>query len=73
MKPEDYAYNSEIRRFCKAPLPGELRVAVNNFFKMYDRYVALNKAKVVCTTPQQKELMYIKLLRAYLSLLRHLN
>ena len=72
MKPENHAHNSEISYSCRAPLPGELLVAVNNFFKMYDRYVALNKAKVVCTTPQQKELMYIKLLRAYLSLLRRL-
>ena len=52
---------------------GKLRVSINNFVKVYDRYAALNKARVVCTTPQQKELMYIKLLRAYLSLLRRLN
>jgi len=73
MKPEDHADNSEIGYSYKAPLPGKLRVSINNFVKVYDRYAALNKARVVCTTPQQKELMYIKLLRAYLSLLRRLN
>ena len=72
MKPEDHARNSEISYSCKAPLPGELLVAMNNFFKMYDRYVVLDKARVVWSTPQQRELMYIKLLRAYLSLLRRL-
>ena len=73
MKPEDHADNSEIGYSYKAPLPGELLVAINNFVMVYDRYVALDKARVVCTTPQQKELMYIKLLRAYLSLLRRLT
>ena len=72
MKPEDHARNSEISYSCKAPVRGELLVAMNNFIRMYDRYVALNKAKVVWSTPQQKELTYIKLLRAYLSLLRRL-
>jgi len=73
MKPEDHADNAEISRSYKASLPGKLRVSINNFVKVYDRYAALNKARVVCTTPQQKESMYIKLLHAYLSLLRHLN
>ena len=72
MKPEDHARNSEISYSCKAPLPGELLVAINNFLKAYDRYLALDKARVVWSTPQQKELMYVKLLRAYLSLLRRL-
>ena len=72
MKPEKHAHNAEISCFHKTPLPGELRVAINNFLEGYDRYVALNKARVVGTTPQQEELMYIKLLRAYLSLLRRL-
>jgi hypothetical protein len=72
MKPEDHARNSEISYSYKAPLPGELLVAMNNFLKAYDRYLALDKARVVWSTPQQKELMYIKLLRAYLSLLRRL-
>ena len=72
MKPEDHARNSEISYSCKAHLPGELLVAINNFLKAYDRYLALDKARVVWSTLQQKELMYIKLLRAYLSLLRRL-
>ena len=72
MKPEDHARNSEISYSCKAPLRGELLVAVNNFVRVYDRYLALHKSRVICTTPQQKELMYIELLRAYLSLLRRL-
>ena len=72
MKPEDHARNSEISYSCKEPLPGELLVAMNNFVRVYDPYLALDKATVVWSTPQQKELMYIKLLRAYLSLLRRL-
>jgi hypothetical protein len=72
MKPEDHARNSKISYSCKAPLPGELLVAMKNFVRVYDRYLALYKSGVICTTPQQKELMYIKLLRAYLSLLRRL-
>ena len=73
MKSEDHPRNSEISYSCKAPLPGELLGSMNNFLKVYDRYVALDKAMVVRATPQQKELMYIKLLRAYLSLLRRLT
>ena len=72
MKPKDHARNSKISYSCKAPLPGDLLVAMNNFVRVYDRYLALDKARVVWATPQQKELMYIKLLRAYLSLLRRL-
>jgi hypothetical protein len=72
MKPEDHARNFEISYSCKAPLPGDLLVAMNNFVRVYDRYLALDKATVVWSTPQKKELMYIKLLRAYLSLLRRL-
>jgi hypothetical protein len=73
MKPEDHARKSEISYSGKAPVRGDLLVAMNNFVRVYDRYLALYKARVICTTPQQKELMYIKLLRAYLSLLRRLN
>ena len=49
---------------------GTAGAAINNFVRMYDRYLALDKARVVWSTPRQKELMYIELLRAYLSLLR---
>jgi hypothetical protein len=72
MKPEKHAHKAEIRCSHKTPLPSELRTAINTFLKGYDRYVALNKAKTVGTTQRQKELTYIKLLRAYLSLLRRL-
>ena len=39
---------------------------MNRFIEAHDRYLALDKARVDCTTPQQKELMHIEILRAYL-------
>ena len=39
---------------------------MNLFVEAHDRYLALDKARVDCTTPQQRELMYIEILRAYL-------
>ena len=39
---------------------------MNRFIEAHDRYLALDKARVDCMTPQQWELMHIEILRAYL-------
>lgn len=39
---------------------------MNRFVEAHDRYLALDKARLDCTTPQQKELMHIELMKAYL-------
>jgi hypothetical protein len=41
-------------------------VEMNRFIEAHDRYLALDKARVDCATPQQRELMHIEILRAYL-------
>ena len=39
---------------------------MNQFVEAHDRYLALDQARVDCTTPQQRELMHIELMQAYL-------
>lgn len=39
---------------------------LNRFVEAHDRYLALDRARTICETPQQRELMHIELLRAYL-------
>jgi hypothetical protein len=39
---------------------------MNQFVEAHDRYLALDKARIDCMTPQQRELMHIELMRAYL-------
>jgi len=39
---------------------------MNKFVEAHDRYLALDKARVDGIKPQQRELMHIELLRAYL-------
>ena len=40
--------------------------ALNQFVEAHDRYLALDKVRVDCTNPQQRELMHIELMKAYL-------
>jgi hypothetical protein len=39
---------------------------MNRFVEAHDRYLALDRARTNCDSPQQRELMHIELLRAYL-------
>jgi hypothetical protein len=39
---------------------------MNQFIEAHDRYLSLDKARVDCLTPQQRELMHIELMKAYL-------
>ncbi len=39
---------------------------LNRFVEAHDRYLALDRARTDCENPQQRELMHIELLRAYL-------
>lgn len=39
---------------------------MDRFIQAHDRYVALDKARMECTTPQQREFMHIQILEAYL-------
>ncbi len=39
---------------------------LNRFVEAHDRYIALESARTNCENPQQRELMHIELLRAYL-------
>ncbi len=39
---------------------------LNRFVEAHDRYLALERARTNCDNPQQRELMHIELLRAYL-------
>jgi len=39
---------------------------MNRFVQAHDRYLALDNARVECTTPQQREFMHIQILEAYL-------
>jgi hypothetical protein len=49
---------------------------MNRFIQAHDRYLALDHARVECTTPQQREFMHIQILEAYLEVqyrARHLT
>ena len=39
---------------------------MNRFIEAHDRYLALDEARTDCRTPQEREVMYIEILRAYL-------
>jgi hypothetical protein len=39
---------------------------LNGFVEAHDRYIALERVRTECENPQQRELMHIELLRAYL-------
>ena len=39
---------------------------MNRFVFAHDRYLALDQARVQCTTPAQREFMHIQILEAYL-------
>jgi hypothetical protein len=39
---------------------------LNRFFLAHDRYLALELARTECRTPEQRELMHIEILKAYL-------
>lgn len=39
---------------------------MNRFVEAHDRYLSLERARTNCENPQQRELMHIELLRAYL-------
>jgi hypothetical protein len=40
--------------------------AMHKFIEAHDRYLALDSARTVCDTPQQRETMYIEIMTAYL-------
>jgi hypothetical protein len=40
--------------------------AMHKFIEAHDRYLALDSARNVCDTPQQRETMYIEIMTAYL-------
>jgi hypothetical protein len=39
---------------------------MNKFVEAHDRYLALDGARVDCLTPQQRELLHIEIMEAYL-------
>lgn len=39
---------------------------MNRFVEAHDRYLSLERDRTNCENPQQRELMHIELLRAYL-------
>ncbi len=39
---------------------------MNKFVEAHDRYLALDSARVDCLTPEQRELLHIELMKAYL-------
>ena len=40
--------------------------ALNRFVFAHDRYLALQNAGLTCCTPQERELMHIEIMKAYL-------
>lgn len=58
----DYAYSRGAARVENDAMLKHM----NGFVEAHDRYLALDRARVDCMTPQQKELMHIELMRAYL-------
>jgi hypothetical protein len=44
---------------------------MNRFVLAHDRYLALDQARIECTTPVQREFMHIQILEAYLEVQFH--
>jgi hypothetical protein len=44
---------------------------MNRFVLAHDRYLALDQARIECTTPAQREFMHIQILQAYLEVQYH--
>lgn len=40
--------------------------AMHRFIEAHDRYLALDTARTDCTTPEQREIVHIEILKAYL-------
>ncbi|HEX9255204.1 MAG TPA: hypothetical protein VF938_06650 [Candidatus Angelobacter sp.] len=40
--------------------------AIEKFLLAHDRYLSLEKARTECIGPQEREMMYIEILKAYL-------
>ena len=40
--------------------------AMNKFIEAHDRYLALDKVRVDCINPTERELMHIEIMKAYL-------
>jgi hypothetical protein len=40
--------------------------ALNRFIFAHDRYLALENARLTCSSPQERELMHIEIMKAYL-------
>ncbi len=40
--------------------------AMNRFVEAHDRYLALDLVRTDCRNPQERELLYIEILKAYL-------
>ncbi len=55
---------------CLALVWGEHNQAMykemHRFIEAHDRYLALEAARTQCATPQQREFMYIEIMKAYL-------
>lgn len=39
---------------------------MHRFIEAHDRYLSLEAARTQCDTPQQREMMYIEIMKAYL-------
>jgi hypothetical protein len=47
------------------------QATVNKFVEAHDRYLELDRIRVECRTPAQRELVHIAILRAYLEVHHH--
>jgi len=45
--------------------------AMNRFVEAHDRYLALDLVRTDCRNPQERELMYIEIMKAYLEVQYH--
>lgn len=45
--------------------------AIQQFISAHERYLELDRLRTECNSPQEREVMYIELLRAYLEVQYH--
>jgi hypothetical protein len=48
-------------------------IAIRQFFAAHEQYLALEQARTLCRSPQEREQMHIAILRAYLEVQRSIQ
>jgi hypothetical protein len=60
-----------ISRSCRAINNQVMDSAIQRFLSAHERYLELDRVRTECNSPQEREVVYIEILRAYLEVQYH--